>query len=565
VLLCSSPAASVSAQEDSGFAGQTFHPAPDRASDYVTAHSGRLLPAHGYSAGLAFHYARDPLQVANTNVLRPSYAGPYSGTVIEDRFVLHALGAYGLASFLQVGLDLPVVLTQSGGERTGLEDPGAVSESAGLGDVRLLGKLRIYDNHAPASENRFSFALVADVGLPTGQSERYQGGTTRLAPVLVAEWRSSFGARIAGNLGYAWHADEPRFADVRVEGGPLWSVGLELPVWQERIGFVAEAFGDLATELQLGLRGRHEGFLGSVTAGPGLSDDTLTPDYRIALAFGYRGGTPDSQDADGDGIRDDADRCPGEPEDLDRFEDQDGCPDADNDGDRLLDADDRCPTTPEDLDRFEDQDGCPDADNDGDGIVDASDRCPLSVEDADGFEDGDGCAEADNDGDGVVDANDACPRDPEDPDGENDQDGCPDVTAAVRVDVIVFFAHNADAVSAESRVTLDRVAHTLIAMPDELHVWINGHADDTGKHEYNEQLGQRRANAVRQYLLERGVPAERMTAQSYGDTKNVFVAQGEQDRVANRHVDFRVGPRSVSTTTPAPGATPAPPAQQEAP
>ncbi|MEZ4462112.1 MAG: hypothetical protein R3E66_20805 [bacterium] len=65
-------------------------------------------------------------------------------------------------------------------------------------------------------------------------------------------------------------------------------------------------------------------------------------------------------DADGDGIPDDADNCPQEPEDRDGFEDADGCPDPDNDQDGIPDNDDVCPLDKEDVDGFQDVDGCPD-------------------------------------------------------------------------------------------------------------------------------------------------------------------------------------------------------------
>jgi hypothetical protein len=66
------------------------------------------------------------------------------------------------------------------------------------------------------------------------------------------------------------------------------------------------------------------------------------------------------QDADGDGIPDDRDQCPEQPEDFDGFQDEDGCPDPDNDGDGILDVQDICPLDAEDFDGFQDDDGCPD-------------------------------------------------------------------------------------------------------------------------------------------------------------------------------------------------------------
>jgi outer membrane protein OmpA-like peptidoglycan-associated protein len=78
-------------------------------------------------------------------------------------------------------------------------------------------------------------------------------------------------------------------------------------------------------------------------------------DEELRLA---RGNLP--PDRDGDAIPDAQDACPDRPEDVDGFEDDDGCPDIDNDFDRVLDIADRCPNTPEIYNGFEDDDGCPD-------------------------------------------------------------------------------------------------------------------------------------------------------------------------------------------------------------
>jgi OmpA-OmpF porin, OOP family len=96
-------------------------------------------------------------------------------------------------------------------------------------------------------------------------------------------------------------------------------------------------------------------------------------------------------DSDKDGITDDKDKCPNEPEDMDGFEDTDGCPDYDNDLDGIYDSQDKCPNEAEDFDGFEDSDGCPDTDNDKDGIPDSLDKCPNNPETVNGYKDDDGC------------------------------------------------------------------------------------------------------------------------------------------------------------------------------
>ena len=141
------------------------------------------------------------------------------------------------------------------------------------------------------------------------------------------------------------------------------------------------------------------------------------------------------KDSDGDGIPDNLDKCRDQPEDLDGFEDSDGCPDPDNDQDGLIDSADKCPNAAGPVQN----EGCPRTDKDGDGIEDSVDRCPSEPEDKDGFEDSDGCPDLDNDADGVPDGLDRCPlaagplENAGCPDGDKDGDGivdrqdlCPD-------------------------------------------------------------------------------------------------------------------------------------------
>jgi hypothetical protein len=137
-------------------------------------------------------------------------------------------------------------------------------------------------------------------------------------------------------------------------------------------------------------------------------------------------GCPDA-DNDGDTIADESDKCPNDSEDLDGFQDTDGCPEKDNDKDGLEDANDRCPGEPETKNGFRDEDGCPDVpDGDADGVSDTDDKCPEEAEDTDGFDDTDGCPDLDNDQDGVPDAADECVDEPETKNGKTDTDGCPD-------------------------------------------------------------------------------------------------------------------------------------------
>jgi outer membrane protein OmpA-like peptidoglycan-associated protein len=252
------------------------------------------------------------------------------------------------------------------------------------------------------------------------------------------------------------------------------------------------------------------------------------------------------EDLDGDGILNSRDHCPKEAEDCDGDQDEDGCPEFDKDADGIRDEADRCPEMAEDMDGFDDADGCPELDNDLDGIMDAQDQCPNQAEDFDGFDDENGCPDLDNDGDGLPDAGDKCPNQAEDMDGDQDDDGCPDLYKNIVVEdkkiqlkQKIFFATNGAKIMARSFELLDEVAQALIEH-NELKVRIEGHTDDKGNDKYNLKLSNERAKSVRQYMITKGVPAERMVAIGYGETKPIMENTSEEGREVNRRVEFNI-------------------------
>lgn len=255
----------------------------------------------------------------------------------------------------------------------------------------------------------------------------------------------------------------------------------------------------------------------------GVNPDNLN-EGGAYLALGLRFGSYPAHiqsigDTDGDGLRDDIDECPEDPEDFDGFEDEDGCPDLDNDKDGIADADDKCPMEAEDIDGYQDEDGCPEADDDrdGDGILDVNDKCPNEPEDKDGFEDEDGCPETDNDNDGILDADDKCPLVA----GVPEKQGCPyervQVTLAkIEITDKIFFDFNKATIKEESFSLLDEVANTIKAYPRIKKIEIQGHTDHAGKAAYNKDLSARRAQSVVDYLVGKGVDSSRLVSAGYG-------------------------------------------------
>jgi outer membrane protein OmpA-like peptidoglycan-associated protein len=250
---------------------------------------------------------------------------------------------------------------------------------------------------------------------------------------------------------------------------------------------------------------------------------------------------PRPGDRDGDGITDDVDRCPDDPEDRDGYQDEDGCPEQeDTDGDGIQDDRDLCPIEPEDRDDYLDSDGCPEPDNDYDQIPDDADQCDNEPEDRDGTSDSDGCPDPDNDRDGFPDVTDRCPNEP----GIEAEQGCPRVYQDVEVTstgiVIrqqIFFEFNRAVIRPQSFPILDTVAQVLRDFPD-IRIEVQGHTDSRGNDAFNMRLSQSRADAVRQYLINQGIAADRLTARGYGETMPIESNLTNEGRALNRRVEF---------------------------
>lgn len=213
---------------------------------------------------------------------------------------------------------------------------------------------------------------------------------------------------------------------------------------------------------------------------------------------------------------------------------------TDKDGDGIPDEVDQCPEVAEDIDDFEDIDGCPDFDNDKDGIYDAQDQCPNEPEDRDGFMDTDGCPDFDNDKDGIPDSVDACPSNPETVNGFKDSDGCPDEKPQEIKQTLILKGVNFKTASAElleeSYYVLETVFNSLEAYP-EVKVEIAGHTDDQGSKDYNLALSYDRAKSVMEYFVMRGIDQSRLVARGYGKERPIASNATPEGRAKNRRVE----------------------------
>ncbi|MFN8177431.1 MAG: OmpA family protein [bacterium] len=250
----------------------------------------------------------------------------------------------------------------------------------------------------------------------------------------------------------------------------------------------------------------------------------------VSWAFGT--GKP-KVDSDGDGVYDDTDQCPDTPKGA--RVDSRGCP-KDSDGDGVFDGIDKCPDTPKGA--TVDARGCP-SDEDGDGVFDGIDQCPGTPKGV--AVDATGCP-ADEDGDGVLNAQDKCPGTPKGV--EVDENGCPKAKPLFKEEKQalilegVNFEFNSATLTAASSEILDKVAASMVAWPD-VKVEVGGHTDNIASADYNMKLSQRRADAVKAYLVSKGVAADRMESKGYGLTQPVASNDTAEGRAKNRRVELK--------------------------
>jgi len=180
---------------------------------------------------------------------------------------------------------------------------------------------------------------------------------------------------------------------------------------------------------------------------------------------------------------------------------------------------------------------CKVPDSDKDGVFDNQDKCPNTP--AGRKVDAQGC-ELDTDGDGVVDSQDKCPTI-----HAKTADGCPapvvePAPAAPPQKLVlgdVLFDTNEATLTQDSVETLDKAAASLKEWGD-VKVEVAGYTDNRGTDEYNQNLSVRRADAVRTYLIGKGIPADRLTAKGYGETNPVADNATAEGRTENRRVEL---------------------------
>jgi len=231
-------------------------------------------------------------------------------------------------------------------------------------------------------------------------------------------------------------------------------------------------------------------------------------------------------DMDGDSIPDFKDACPEVP----GPQELNGCPDSDNDG--ILDFLDECPNTP----GPEENNGCPWPDTDEDGILDKDDDCPNLA----GPKENNGCPYTDTDNDSIPDKDDECPETK----GPRSNNGCPEIEEEVQeilktaFDNLEFEVARAK-IKEESVVSLNELAEVLQKKP-EWNLQIAGHTDNVGNAQSNLILSKKRAEAVKQFMVDRGIDKERLFVLYFGETQPIESNDTKEGRQANRRVEMTI-------------------------
>ena len=257
----------------------------------------------------------------------------------------------------------------------------------------------------------------------------------------------------------------------------------------------------------------------------GATDDFDTAAAAGAGGFVVGGAICAMGDTDADGVKNYRDDCRGTA--AGGIVDDRGC-EIDSDGDGVVDRLDECPgTTPG---ARVDARGC-EVDSDGDGVPDSRDRCPGTP--AGAKVDKNGC-ELDSDGDGVVDSKDKCPNTKKGV--PVDHSGC-ELEKEYKLHGVTFEFDSAKLSSASTAMLND--AAKILKRKDGLRVVIAGHTDSQGNDDYNMGLSERRAQAVADYLVGKGVKASHLTVKGLGETQPVADNGTDAGRAMNRRVELR--------------------------
>jgi OmpA-OmpF porin, OOP family len=491
--------------------------------------------------GLGFAY--EPFRVENE--LEDRSKRYLLGQPVKLQLITYADVGVEILDRLAFQVQLPAIIGQSG-STTNSAAAGAASvisiEPAALMDLRLDVRGILFRT----VDRSFKLGAEAGVWVPTGNANSYGGDGKASWGLNVAAEYDIKKIFVVLNTGPQFRPSG-KVNDFTVANEWRYALGAFFPLRDGSLRLGAQVFGSFGfgqrgsyyapltplewlAEGRFALGEKRRGWV-SVGGGTRLSAG-YAPDVRLVATVGYAFPIADT-DPNG----------PGKRFKVNRY----GQHGADTDRDGIPDDIDLCPNDPEDHKPPNTDDGCPALpDRDGDGIPDVSDKCPDQPEDFDGIDDQDGCPEEDADKDGIPDAQDACPKEPGEANPEPAKNGCPQfirrISGSTEIQILkqVQFATGLATILQNSYPILDEVVRLLKVNPEITHLDIEGHTDNRGSDELNERLSNARANSVMKYIVDHGIEAGRMAAAGYGPGRPIADNNTPEGRQKNRRVEFHI-------------------------
>jgi outer membrane protein OmpA-like peptidoglycan-associated protein len=521
-------------------------------------------------AQLGIGFSLNPLRLGT--ITTDAYTLQYShGNPITTQLSTYMSAGVQVLDRLTLGATFPVAWVETGNQQvvqsTGINTNVFTNYSTtgpAVGDMRLDARYVVW----ASEDGSQAFGAQLSVRVPTGagSTTNFGGDSGNLSalPMVSYEWTPPHFVTLAANLGIDIRKSQAVNDPSGITGGTRnglgvgtevrWALGAFLPIQGDKYRVGLSVFGQTGlvddsvtgptfftaenTPIEWNLEGRMRWpvhGLDNLYFGAGFGtlilDGYGAPDVRLAVLAGSYFPLEDTN--------------PHSPEARARIRTDIHQSLKDTDGDGIPDDIDACPTEPEDHKDPDPMDGCPSpADRDGDGIPDQYDKCPDQPEDKDGIDDQDGCPEDDADQDGIPDAKDACPKEPGQPDPDPKKNGCPKFikleAGAVRVLQQVHFQTGSATILPDSFPMLQEIVNLLKVNPGIKKMRIEGHTDNRGAADMNLDLSKRRAASVRSWLEIHGIDAARLESEGYGLTKPIDTNDTDAGRAANRRVEFKI-------------------------
>jgi OmpA-OmpF porin, OOP family len=503
----------------------------------------------------ALGYSHNPLR--SDTVTENATTRNHIDNPVQGQFITYLSGGAQVLKRLTFGLTLPINLLNIYGndpQGQGVGGGGIGDSPVAIGDIRLDVRVKTWETEG----EWLKFGLGGALFAPTGNRGAFASdGAT--SGSLYAASELDFGKFfLSGNIGPHFRPD----GSIGGSNGSLflgsdlrWAFGAYLPLREGKVRLGGELWGTTGitahdqngervskffaganTDLEWLAQGRftidpRDRVYVQVGAGTRLSTGYGAPDFRILGSIGTYANLLDFKSKS--------------PARRVRASGQVDLYDRDTDGDGYPDSIDGCPTEKEDGKPPQASDGCPgSSDRDGDGILDVNDQCPDKAEDKDSVQDEDGCPEDDADNDGIPDVQDKCPTEPGKRSPTAEKFGCPSLIemgsdGSVQLLKPIEFETGRAAIKPISYPIMDDVVELMKSRPS-IKVGVYGHTDSKGMPANNLRLSKERAAAVRNYLQGKGIPANRLESEGFGQTKPIAPNETEDGRSKNRRVEFKI-------------------------